>query len=180
MVAPAGSTPHWFTPLQWWLELEHDFLRWGLIRKRFDFDPCGHPEAPVSQEILRRGGRVLTAREDGLKAWWPGSRTVWLNPPYDSESMEAWAPLARDYGANYRGELAGLVPAWTDRAWWHGCIEPYRRTGHLEVRFIPGRLRFGWPGNPHGVGADSARFPSALFVWSADVCKPRNTHPRRA
>jgi hypothetical protein len=163
--APPGNTPSWFTPLRWWLELEHRLLRQRLIPRPFDFDPCGHAEAPVSREILRRGGTVFTAETNGLTTPWPKGAVTFWNPPYDSESMDAWAPVARGKAITRWCWVTGLLPAFTDRAWWHASIEPDRLTRRAHVEFAAGRLTFGWPGNPRALNADTAKFPSALVVW---------------
>ncbi len=160
---PDGSTPHWFTDRGWWLATEADLLRAGHIPRQFDLDPCGHNEAPVSGIIRARGGIVWTAAEDGLARSWAGA-CGWINPPYDADAMEAWCCETRARSALMAGAVA-LVPAFTDRAWWQDWIEPDRLDGRVLVRFIRGRLHFGWPGNPVGLGGDDARFPSALIIW---------------
>lgn len=160
---PAGDTPSWFTPLGWWRELEQRLLTEGLIRRPFDLDPCGHPEAPVSREIRARGGAVFTEADDGLAQDWTG-RTVFPNPPYDAPSMERWCPAFVRWAPRCRG-LVAHVPAWVDRGWWQDWIEPLRRAGKLVVWFERGRLRYGWPGNPDGIDGDGAKFPSAIIIW---------------
>lgn len=161
---PPGATPSWFTDLGWFLGFEQDLLRERIIRRPFDLDPCGHADAPVSREILRRvGGRVWTIEDDGLSRGW-GNSVVFCNPPYDAETLErwgAWWSLQQRFVAG----IALLLPAWTDRGWWHKHIEPYRLSGALYVQFIEGRLPFGWPGNPDHIGADSAKFPSCTVTW---------------
>lgn len=163
--APEGNTPSWFTPLNYFLERERRLIEARLIAGPFDLDPCGHPEAPVSQEILRRGGMVFTSEENGLLRPWRGHRPF-INAPFDAESMERFLGILRIWWE--RAEIAEAVvhcPAWTDRGWWHQHIEPDRRAGRVVVWFEPGRQLYGWPGNPTGEGGDTAKFPSALVVW---------------
>jgi hypothetical protein len=159
---PTGDTPSWFTELAWFLAFEQRLLAAGLIPRPFDCDPCGHDDAPVSRLIRERAGVVYTAAQNGLWRDLSG-RVVFANPPFDAETLEAWgAFLNAQAGAHGR---AALLPAWTDRLWWHEHIEPGRKSGAIEVDFIQGRLYFGWPGNPAGVGGDSAKFPNCTAVW---------------
>lgn len=161
---PPGATPSWFTDLGWFLDFEAELLREGVIPRPFDLDPCGHAAAPVSKLIHQRGGRVWTIDDDGLKRSWRG-KVAFVNPPYDSETLEAWGRKWVDAYLNGADGLACLLPAWTDRAWWHDWVEPYRLDGLADVRFVRGRLAFGWPDNPEHVSADSAKFPSCTVRW---------------
>ena len=160
---PPGDTPHWFTPLPWFLDLEHRLLRAGLIPRPFDCDPCGHPEAPVSRLILARGGVIWTAKDDGLSRDWTG-RVPFSNPPYDAATLEVWAPEYVRRAPSCPG-LTVHVPAWPDRAWWQDNFEQPRRRHELVDWFERGRIYYGWPGNPVGLGGDDAKFPSAVLVW---------------
>jgi hypothetical protein len=88
--------------------------------------------------------RYFTQSDDGLAQSWGG--VCWMNPPYGT-GIGAWMRTA------YESSLLGatvvcLVPARTDTRWWRDIAT----LG--EVRFLPGRVRFG--------GADNgAPFPSA-------------------
>lgn len=164
---PEGDTPSWFTPLDYYLERERQLIAAGLIGGPFDLDPCGHVEAPVSRHILEQGGTVYTAEDNGLERSWYCGRPF-INPPFDSPSITAF--LDRLYraqrGAENLKEAVVHCPAWTDRRWWHQYIEPDRRAGRCIVWFEPGRLTYGWPGNPDAIAADNgAKFASALIVW---------------
>lgn len=159
---PAGDSPSWFTDLGTFLEIERYCLAQRFIPRPFDLDPCGHPEAPVSRLILGRGGSVYTAQDDGLTRSWSG-HVVFVNPPYDFETIHDFAK--RLAGGDAMHGRALHCPAWTDRGWWQDFIEPGRRAGLIDVRFHRGRLRYGWPGNPAGIGGDSAQFPSADVIW---------------
>lgn len=161
---PPGWTPSWFIPLAYFLEREETLRSAGVLSGPFNLDPCGHAEAPVSVEILRRGGRVYTAEDDGLRQDWRGCRPF-LNPPFDSESMRAFIRKAVYGRFAYGMELALHCPAWTDRRWWHESVEPDRRAGRAVVWFEEGRLTYGWPGNPTGAGGETATFASALVWW---------------
>ncbi len=169
--APAPSTPSWFTPLPWWLNLEQALLSDGSIPRPFDLDPCGHPSAPVSAEIAARRGFVYCGGfpgDDGLRVRWAG-RVAWVNPPYAAEELDRWLPRMMAAATHEAHGLAALLPAWTDREWWHvSGFERARVAGNVRVIFIKGRLHFGWPGHPEP-GEDGARFPSCVAVWR---CRP--------
>lgn len=160
---PESDTPSWFTDPDWFLAKERELLQRRLIPRPFDLDPCGHLEAPVSRIILSRGGVVFTEKDNGLLRSW-ARRVPFVNPPFRSEHMELWAPkilaeLPRVDGLSFHG------PAWTDRKWWHLMVEPDRKRGRCEVDFVEGRLGYGWPGNPLGIGGDGALFPSCTVTW---------------
>ena len=87
--------------------------------------------------------------EDGLAQLWTG--VVWLNPPY-GKTIGLW--LAKAEAASNAGAiLVALIPSRTDTRWWHSIV-----MGASEIRYLPGRLRFGGCAN-------SAPFPSAVVVW---------------
>lgn len=92
--------------------------------------------------------RYITKDEDGLNQRWENER-VYLNPPYGRE-IGKWIEKA----ATEPSEVTVmLIPARTDTKAWHQFI-----FGKAEVRFIPGRLKFGG-------GQWSAPFPSAVIVF---------------
>ena len=35
----------------------------------------------------------------------------------------------------------------------------------IQTRNLPGRIRFGYPGNPDAIGSDTPTFPSVLIIW---------------
>jgi hypothetical protein len=163
---PKGDTPSWFTSFDYFLERERQLLAAGLLSRPFSLDPCGHDEAPVSQEILRRGGVVFTAEHDGLEQPWPAGSVPFCNPPFDAETVARFcARIRAELASGNISEAVLHVPAWTDRGWWHEHIEADRRAGRVVVWFEPGRQLYGWPGNPEGIGGDNATFPSAMVVW---------------
>ena len=164
---PPGVTPSWFTDRGWFLGLERELLADQVITRPFDCDPCGHLRAPVSQEILSRGGTVWTIEDDGLVRPWR-DRVLFVNPPYDCENLDRWGArmVQQLIGGGRPAGMVALLPAWTDRSWWHHWIEPYRLNGVADVRFVEGRLSFGWPDNPVHLGADSAKFASCTVRWN--------------
>lgn len=127
---------------------------------RFTLDVCATAESAKCP-------RYFTKAQNGLLQDWRGER-VWCNPPYSE------IPLWVEYTWRAFPELAVmLVPAWTDRVWWAENVEPYRdafkrtrSTMRLTTRFLRGRIPFGFPGNPEGVGVGNAKYVGyVLLIW---------------
>jgi hypothetical protein len=163
--APSGVTPSWFTSLAWFLEYEADLLARGIIPRPFDCDPCAHPQAPVSLEIHRRGGAVWTVKENGLAQSWRG-RVVFENPAYNTVALLLFGQKRLDELHRAAGGLS-LLPLWSDRDWFQDLVKPALQAGDFAIDFLPGRHRFGWPGNPHGKRGTQAMFASVTLQWRA-------------
>lgn len=109
-----------------------------------------------------------TAESNGLQQDWFGR--VWCNPPYsDLEPwvLKAWAEIERVDGPTL---IAMLLPAnRTEQPFWQKLIEHRRDNEHytpsLTSYFIPGRVSFGFPGNPEALNVGSPQFTSVLLVW---------------
>jgi hypothetical protein len=107
--------------------------------------------------------------EDGLVLPWDD---LWFNnPPWSL--IEPWTERAQSLVR--RRETPGgfqLLPAWTDRPWWHRWIEPVRdgrgvRNGVVCSTQFLRREKFGCPGDPEGLHAgDSANFWCVLVRWA--------------
>lgn len=115
---------------------------------------------------------------DGLKQQWFGR--VWCNPPFSD--IEPWVRKA-NYAvhAGHAKVVAMLLPAnRTEQPWWQNCVETRRdrpqltldgaqsaRAGYgtLTTHFLPGRVKFGHPGNRDAVGVGSPPFGCVLLVW---------------
>jgi phage N-6-adenine-methyltransferase len=121
---------------------------------RFTLDVCATAESAKCP-------RYFTKEQDGLTAPWIAER-VWCNPPFSD--IEPWVMRAWSAHAEL---VVMLVPATrTDQPWWQEQIEPWRDNGEgLTTRFLPGRIRFGFPGNPEGVGVGSPMFGCVLLIW---------------
>lgn len=113
--------------------------------------------------------KFYTKADDGLQRPWFGR--VWANIPFsDIEPwiIRAWGAIDTQLGAEV---IAMLVPASrTEQQWWQQLVEPFRdgrnkRRSPLTTHFLPGRTRFGHPGNPEGVGVGSPPFGCVLLVW---------------
>lgn len=115
----SSATPEWYTPIEFFNELDAEF--------RFNLDPCSTHENAKCK-------RHFTKEDDGLAQDWSYQR-VFMNPPYGRE-IKDW--MRKAYESSLNGAtVVCLVPARTDTAWWHD----YATKG--EIRFIRGRIKFG-------------------------------------
>jgi phage N-6-adenine-methyltransferase len=131
----SSKTDEWATPPDLFAELDREF--------QFTVDVCADETNAKCALYFDRG-------QDGLAQRWTGR--CWMNPPYGRE-IGAW--MAKAVESVRRGDaelVVALVPSRTDARWWHA----YCSQG--EIRFLPGRLRFG------GASA-GAPFPSAVIVF---------------
>ncbi len=102
---------------------------------------------------------------DGLVHPWFGR--TWCNPPYSDIApwvAKAWREMESAPGPSV---IAMLIPASrTEQSWWQTSVEAKRDRGSsFTTHFLPGRTRFGHPGNPEGVGVGSPPFGCVLLVW---------------
>ena len=79
---------------------------------------------------------------------------VWCNPPY-GKRLPAWVAKGME-SADAGATVVMLLPARTDRRWWH----THAMRG--EVRFIEGRVTF--EGAPN-----AAPFPSVIVIFRPPV-----------
>lgn len=145
----SGST-EWRTPPEFFAKLHREF--------GFNVDaaatpenamvgnkgPCG--ERPALYCSRCRIGRYYTACEDGTKRehYGPGD-VVWCNPPYSN--VEPWLRVASETARIGALWVLLLAPS-TDARWFHRFIwdaELNRPRDRVEVRFLPGRIRFIHP-----------------------------------
>jgi hypothetical protein len=119
---------------------------------------------------------------NGLRQPWSGR--VWCNPPYSE--IEPWVRKANyEVLSGNASVVAMLLPCnRTEQEWWQNIVEPRRdqprivfdysypkgtvaRAGYQELRthFLPGRVKFGHPGNRDAVGVGSPPFGCVLLVW---------------
>ena len=108
-----------------------------------------------------------TLAENGLRQRWHGS--VWCNPPYSD--CASWVKKA-NYESRWDGlsAIVMLLPAnRCEQAWWQDEIEPGRRAGTIEVRFLRGRLRFDTPDHDYTKQPKGNRppFGVCLVIWRA-------------
>lgn len=130
----SSATTEWETPQDLFDSLHAEF--------GFDRDVC------ATAENSKCAG-FFSKEDDGLVQEWTG--TCWCNPPYGRE-VGKWVEKAR-LSAQKGATVVMLLPARTDTRWFHGHI-----LHKAEVRFLPGRLKFGGSKN-------SAPFPSMIVVY---------------
>lgn len=104
-----------------------------------------------------KGQYSFTKSDDGLSKPWVAPLT-YCNPPYSQ--VGEWAKKAYFEAMTGNTTALFLCAARTDTRWW------WRYVRHGEVRFLQGRLRFYYDGQPTKV---SAPFPSALAVFRKDL-----------
>lgn len=139
MINPAlfsSETDDWATPPEVFAALDQEF--------HFDLDPC-------ADESNHKCDRFFTVQNDGLKQSWGGSR-VFCNPPY-GRTIGQWVRKAYEEGHKAGTLVVLLIPARTDTRYFHDYI-----LHRAEIRFIPGRLKFGDAKN-------SAPFPSMVVIY---------------
>ena len=132
----SSATDSWSTPQSFFDELNREF--------RFDLDPC-------ADDANHKCARYFTQEQDGLKQSWGGYR-VFCNPPY-GRAIGAWVKKGYEEGQKPDTLVAMLLPARTDTRYFHDYI-----LHRSEIRFLPGRLKFGDSKN-------SAPFPSMLVIF---------------
>ena len=114
----SSKTPEWFTPQDFFDQLEAEF--------HFTLDPC-------ATRANAKCERFYTREDDGLAKSWEGER-VFCNPPYGRE-IGPWIKKCAEGGADV---AVALIPSRTDTRWFHDhCY------GKAEIRFLRGRLKFG-------------------------------------
>ena len=127
-----------------------------VLHAEFTFDlDCAATEANRKcGRWLGPGGEYPNA----LTVPWGQEAMCWLNPPY-SRVRDFMAKTAQE--ARRGCTTVALVPARTDTRWWHAHVwdqRHHRPRPGVEVRFLPGRLKFG--GMTSG-----APFPSVVLIF---------------
>ena len=130
----SSASDLWETPQEFFDKLDAEF--------HFALDVCALPENA-------KCSNYFTPEQDGLTRPWTG--TCWCNPPYGRQ-VGRWVKKASE-SAEAGATVVMLLPARTDTRWFHQYIY-----GKTEIRFIPGRLKFGG-------GKSSAPFPSMVVVF---------------
>lgn len=122
-------------------------------RIRLEFAPTLDVAANALNSKCRR---YFTEEDDGLRQPW-APEVVWMNPPY-GRGLRAWTEKA--VTESRRGAVVlGLIPCRTDTLWWHRDV----LGAALEVRFLPGRVRYILPERR---GRSQATFPTVLVIWN--------------
>ena len=129
----SSNTDLRYTPQDVFDKLDYEF--------DFNLDPCATDEN-------YKCNIYFTKEHDWLKQDWD-NKNVFMNPPY-------WREIGkRVEKAKWTkwGVVVCLLPARTDTRRFHDYI--YNQS---EIRFIKGRLKFGWSKNP-------APFPSMIVIF---------------
>ena len=112
---------YWETPKELFCKLNLEF--------GFTLDPCCTIETAKCD-------KYFTEKENGIFESWEGER-VYMNPPYSE--IDTWVNKARlEVLHNNCPLVVALLPAWTDRIWFHEHIYPDK----AEIRFLKGRINF--------------------------------------
>lgn len=147
-----------------------DWCKRVLKVDAFDLDVAACPE---SHHAPRWFGRQFDGSFiDGLAQPWTGR--VWCNPPYDN--LEEWTLKAFDvvHTPQTQVQVIGmLIPDnRREQPFWQALVETWRdgrgRTGYpcsLFTHSLPGRQKFGVPGNPAAIGQQSPPFGVVLLEW---------------
>ena len=128
----------------------------------WDLDVAACDESHLAERYFRK-------EEDGLTKKWEGR--VWCNPPFSD--IAPWVGKAwREFNEARAITIAMLLPASrTEQPWWQSGVEAYRDGraellgGVFATHFLPGRTRFGHPGNRDGIGVGLPPFGCVLLVW---------------
>jgi phage N-6-adenine-methyltransferase len=132
----SSDTNMWTTPQDLYDKLDAEF--------HFSVDVCATAENTKCEAFY-------SPADDGLAQQWSG--TCWMNPPYGRD-IGKWMAKAKD-AAQAGATVVCLVPVRTDTRWLQDNV-----TKAQDVRFLPGRLKFG-------NAQSSAPFPSAIVVFKA-------------
>ncbi len=132
----SSKTDLWETPQELFDRLNDGF--------QFSLDVCATPENAKCE-------KYYTPEMDGLPQPWNG--VCWCNPPYGRE-IGKWVRRAWE-ASGVGSTVVMLLPARTDTRWFHDYLYRQRR---VELRFLPGRLKFSGSKN-------SAPFPSMVVVF---------------
>jgi len=113
---------------------------------KFTLDPCCTSKTAKCDSYF-------TLKEDGLKQTWTGR--VFVNPPFSN--IPLWLKKIDYEMFKHNPELVvSLLPAWTDRDWFHDLVY-----GKASITFLQGRVKFLRNGRPH----KSPKFGCMLVEW---------------
>lgn len=141
----SSNKDEWETPSEIFNPLDAEF--------DFDIDVCASADN-------RKCQIYYDASQDGLSRPWASLnyKVSWCNPPYSN--LKEW--IAKNAEEAKKGmTCVMLIPSRTDTKAWHTYIydaKRWRFSPGVEVRFLPGRVRF--------VGGEHcAPFPSCIVIF---------------
>ena len=123
-------------------------------KHRYTLDVFGHPLAP-STKILPR---IVTAEQNSMQYAWANPERIWCFPPrslIEDVLQKAW---------NEPAFITMLVPATTDRGWWHKFVEPYRDRGQRLTTEFCQSVSFGDPETPESTKGNSMPYTLLHFA----------------
>ena len=120
-----------------------------LLHKKYDFtlDPCCTTQTAKCDNYF-------TIQEDGLKQKWFGR--VFVNCPYSN--IPQWLDKINHEmrRLDHPELIVALLPAWTDRDWFHDKLKNY-----IQIKFLRGRVKFLL----NGKRRNSPKFGCMLVEW---------------
>jgi hypothetical protein len=127
--------------------------------KVWDLDVAACEAAHVAKKFY-------TLHDSGLISPWWGR--VWCNPPFsclETWVTRAWSEWRRTGVVKTIGMLLPMNRQ--EQPWWQRMVEPYRdRVGSpLRSHNLPGRVRFGKPGDLFAEEAGSPPGGCVFLVW---------------
>lgn len=107
--------------------------------------------------------RFFTKEQNGLAQSWANEQ-IWCNPPFSD--IEPWVRKAWREFEDTRGIVMILPANRTEQTWWQKLVEPRRDRGSgLTVEFLPGRMRFLYPGQERIGPNERPPFGCCLLIW---------------
>ena len=129
-----------------------------LTGRGFDVDLCAEAWSAKHEVWMGPGSDIA---ENAFEVSWGGFwSSPWCNPPYNN--IDPWAEGLVENAETFPDFMARfLVPARTDRPWWHLLLR------HGWVTFIEGRIEFD---PPPGVAAPGAM--GGVVLWQIGGREP--------
>ena len=128
-------------------------------RRAIALDPCSNPHSKTAALLQFDKG------QNGLEKDWATELKaihrdglVYVNPPYDTKTLEAVA-LKCSVQAQKGLEILALVPCKLDQHWWQSTVFETA----AAVCFVKGRIKFWKEGHP----TSGAPMPCAFLYWGA-------------
>jgi phage N-6-adenine-methyltransferase len=154
----SSATDEWATPQAFFDALDREFGFDCDVAASSENAKCSDWFGPQHPNRNRRD--ALCADWLACGPMWDAGATAWCNPPY-SRGLQAKF-IAKAAAERLRGvTTVMLLPARTDTKAFHAHIydaTTWQPREGVEIRFIPGRLKFGG-------AANSAPFPSMVVIF---------------